>query len=737
MSGEKSVSKTFELAESFVNYTSRNVFLTGKAGTGKTTFLRHIVDNTSKKTVVAAPTGVAAINAGGVTMHSLFQLPFGPYIPDYGSGLEGQVNTRSNLISKIRFNQAKRKLLKEMELLIIDEISMVRADMLDATDAILRYIRKKPDQPFGGLQVLMIGDMFQLPPVTSDNDWSIIGKYYQTPYFFSAKALEEGLPICIELKKIYRQSNREFVDLLNQVRMNQVSPDKLEWLNRRYQQDFEPEINDQFITLTTHNKKAVSINQTQLRKLTTKSFQFKATIEGEFQESAYPVAERLELKEGAQVIFTKNDKEEPRRYYNGKIGVVSDIGKDRIKVTFPEEETEISVEEEEWKNIRYSLDEEKNELQEKELGSFRQYPLKLAWAITIHKSQGLTFQKAVVDAGSSFSPGQVYVALSRLTTIEGLILKSKVTYDSIRTDTAIIRFAESLQDDEVLEPVLEKERQEYIRGMIISTFEWNDLIDSLLQLKDYVLQSKITFKDTATGLINQWEHSLNSQRATASKFSRQLLGIFQTGDMQLLRERMQKATAYFIEEIDEKILELLKEHELAAKSKKNVKSYLKNLLLFQLKVSRKKSQLEQAMLLSSGLAGGARSLELLQAVDQHKQEPRENLAAEVEKHKPEKKAKGESQRMSLEMFKEGKSIFDIAGAREMAYGTIESHLAGFILTGEVEVSELVDQQKIKDIETIIAQLKTESLTEVKKAMSEDYTYGEIRAVFNHLKKEAS
>ncbi|MEL6558618.1 MAG: helix-turn-helix domain-containing protein [Bacteroidota bacterium] len=737
MSQKQSVNKTFEIAESFVNYTSRNVFLTGKAGTGKTTFLKHITDTTSKKTVVAAPTGVAAINAGGVTMHSLFQLPFGPYIPEYGSSYRSEVNTKSNLISKIRFNQAKRKLIKEMELLIIDEISMVRADMLDAMDAILRHLRKRPDQPFGGLQVLMIGDMFQLPPVTSDNDWNILGKYYETPYFFHAKALSEGLPICIELKKIYRQSDHQFVNLLNQVRMNEVNSISLEWLNERFKPDFEPALSDHFITLTTHNKNAQSINQTRLKQLTSKSFSFKATIEGDFQENAYPVAERLELKEGAQVIFTKNDREEPRRYYNGKIGVVSELAKDFIKVSFPEEEMEITVEEEEWRNIRYTLNEEKNELEETELGSFRQYPLKLAWAITIHKSQGLTFQRAVVDAAASFSSGQVYVALSRLTSMDGLVLKSKVTYDSIRTDPAIIRFAESLQDDDSLLPILEEERQYFIQNMLIKTFDWNDLIDGLSQHKDYVLTSKIGFKDTATELINIWEHELNSQRATASKFARQLLGIFEAGDYKLLQERMTKAVAYFKTALTEKLIDAIQDHVKEAKTKKNVKTYLKHLMLLHLKITTKEDQLQQALLIASGLANGAESTDLLEAVDQHKQESKEKLEEVVASHKPKKREKGESQRMSLQMFQAGKTVFDIATEREMAYGTIESHLAGFIATGEISIFDLVKMQKVEDITNVINKLKTESTSEIKQAMSDDYTYGEIRAVLNYLKLENS
>lgn len=729
----RETNRTFFLAESFVNYTSRNIFLTGKAGTGKTTFLRHIVASTPKKVAVAAPTGIAAINAEGMTLHSLFQLPFGPFIPDNGVAGEG-VNTKSNMLSKMRFHGAKRKLIRGLELLIIDEISMVRADMLDAVDAVLRFIRKRNHEPFGGLQVLMIGDLFQLPPVVPDSDWRLLNKYYQTPYFFSAKVLADEQPVCIELNKIYRQTDMEFVDLLNKVRMNQVSSGDLLWLNEFLDADFEPELNENFITLTTHNKKADFINQTRIHQLTTKAFQYVAKVEGDFPENAYPVAQRLELKEGAQVMFAKNDREDPRRYYNGKIGVVSHLSKEEIRVRFPEEDVEITVDLEEWRNVRYALVEEKNELEEEVLGAYRQYPLKLAWAITIHKSQGLTFEKAIVDAGASFSAGQVYVALSRLVSMEGLVLKSKVTQDSIYTDRNIVHFSNGLQDDAALESLLEEARQQYIRKTLVETFDWEELLDVVVQLREFVQNSNITFKDSANEFIAALQQTLITQRTTARKFVRQLINIFHKDDMGFLADRTAKAVAYFEEQLEKPVQLELNAHEAKVIGKKNTKSYLKNLLLIKVKVTTKLEQLERAGLLASGLANGAASEELLLAATEHKLEEREKLVKMVAENKPTQQVKGASQRMSFEMFQDGKTVGEIAAERDLAIGTIEGHLAQFVKSGELSVFEVVGEKKVEDIMAAIEQVDSQSSSDIKKVMSDEYTYGEIRAVISHLNR---
>ncbi len=479
----------FQLASLFVNQTGAPIFLTGKAGTGKTTFLKYIRENCFKKMAVVAPTGVAAINAGGVTMHSFFQLPFGPFIPvtrrgwdqddhqrddgghsgNYGnhSGLRGDHNSRAavdqrSLFANIRFNADKRDLLQELDLLVIDEVSMVRADTLDAIDSILRHFRGQPLTPFGGVQVLYIGDLFQLPPVVANEEWELLKEHYPSPFFFDAHALRQTPPFYLELKKIYRQNEAEFIDILNNIRNNQVTPEDLERLHQHYQPGFQAAKEKNYITLTSHNAKASGINQSELQNLPGKLHAFEADLNGDFNDRSFPAEKTLHLKEGAQVMFIKNDKGETRRYFNGKIGAIKKISGDNISVGFPGEADELIVEKETWKNIRYNYNREKDHIEEEELGSFSQYPLRLAWAITIHKSQGLTFRKAIIDAGSSFAPGQVYVALSRLTTIDGLILHSRIHPQSISTDQRVIAFTETALAEGRLRDQLQQEQQSFI-----------------------------------------------------------------------------------------------------------------------------------------------------------------------------------------------------------------------------------------------------------------------------------
>lgn len=413
----------FELATDFVNRTSRSIFLTGKAGSGKTTFLKHIVSTTSKKCVVVAPTGVAAINAGGVTMHSFFQLPFGPFLPGSQSKFNGvEVSDKHSLFKNIRFSRDKRELLRELELLIIDEVSMVRCDMLDAMDVILRQFRKRFNEPFGGVQVLYIGDLYQLPPVARTEEWEILKEHYQSPFFFHAHAALEVPPLYIELKKIYRQSDAQFIELLNRVRNNTIGQDDLQRLNSRYEGRFTPPASENYITLCTHNYKADAVNASELDKLPGKLHRFRGIIENEFSEKALPTEMELRIKEGAQVIFIKNDTEVERRYYNGKLAVVSNIDDDEIEVTFPDTQATLVISQETWRNIRYTLNRETGKVDEEEIGSFTQYPIRLAWAITIHKSQGMSLDAAEIDLSRSFAPGMGYVALSRVRSMDGIYL---------------------------------------------------------------------------------------------------------------------------------------------------------------------------------------------------------------------------------------------------------------------------------------------------------------------------
>jgi len=418
----------FQLAADLVNQSSSNIFLTGKAGTGKTTFLRYIKENCAKQLAVVAPTGVAAINAGGVTMHSFFQLPFSPFIPEVGGfNKQNEETTNKNgLLSKLRMTTEKKKILQELELLIIDEISMVRCDMLDAVDTVLRHTRRRNNERFGGVQVLFIGDMFQLPPVIKEHDWRLLKDFYSSPYFFDSLVIKEELPVYIEFDKIYRQSEEKFINVLNQLRNNQLDDDGRSLLERRFAPDFKRTKDDGYIILTTHNERARNKNETELNSLTNKSFSYRAEIGGDFPASAYPVEEQLLLKVGSQVMFIKNDTERIKRYFNGKIGIVTELENDKILVQCEDETEEIEVKKEKWENIRYTVDKKSRQLNEEVLGSFTQFPLRLAWAITIHKSQGLTFDKVIIDAGEAFAPGQVYVALSRCTTLDGIVLQSAI-----------------------------------------------------------------------------------------------------------------------------------------------------------------------------------------------------------------------------------------------------------------------------------------------------------------------
>ncbi|MEO6356356.1 MAG: AAA family ATPase, partial [Ferruginibacter sp.] len=433
---------SFQLASDFVNYTQASLFLTGKAGTGKTTFLKHIKENGVKNTVVVAPTGVAAINAGGTTIHSFFQLPFTPFIPvSTGYGASDTISDKHSLIGRLRLTNDRKEVMQKLELLIIDEISMVRCDVLDAIDTVLRHVRSQYAAPFGGVQVLLIGDMYQLPPVVKSEEWQLLAPYYKSEYFFNSHVIELQQPVYIELNKIYRQNDGAFVQVLNQVRNNEMDQESYQLLHTRYLPAFYPAREENYITLTTHNSKADTINFKALNELDGKVFSFDATVEGEFYEKAFPADVNLKLKVGTQVMFLKNDIEKVRRYFNGKIGVVEKIEDDKIFVQCRDEPTPIEVKKEKWKNIRYSLDKTTNQIEENEIGSFTQFPLRLAWAITIHKSQGLTFEKAIIDAGEAFAPGQVYVALSRCTTLAGMILHSRINNHSLRNDRRISEFA--------------------------------------------------------------------------------------------------------------------------------------------------------------------------------------------------------------------------------------------------------------------------------------------------------
>ncbi|WBX73909.1 helix-turn-helix domain-containing protein [Tenacibaculum pacificus] len=458
--------KELDLAIQFIEKTDRNLFITGKAGTGKTTFLHKIKNESLKRMVIVAPTGVAAINAKGVTIHSFFQMPFGPILPN-------QIENSSN--QQRKFNKTKIDIIRSLDLVIIDEISMVRADLLDGIDQVLRKYKNR-NKVFGGAQVLMIGDLQQLSPVVRPNDWSLLKEHYASVFFFSSKAFQESNTVSLELKKIYRQDNDEFIKILNEIRNDSLSPKSEKILNERYNPDFQPKKNEGYITLTTHNKRADAINTLALENIKKKSYFFKADVSGKFNENSYPNSADLELKVGAQVMFIKNDSSPEKRYFNGKIGEIRLIDEDTIYVKCPNDDFEIETKKEIWENITYSIDEETKEIKEDIAGSFTQIPLRLAWAITIHKSQGLTFEKAIIDAEASFAHGQTYVALSRCTSLEGIVLKTRIGSSSIINDRTVDSFNKNVNENVPDETVLSESEKTYQLNLISELFDFRPFL---------------------------------------------------------------------------------------------------------------------------------------------------------------------------------------------------------------------------------------------------------------------
>ena len=531
-----------QLANDFVQNTGCNIFLTGKAGTGKTTFLRNLHKNTAKRMIITAPTGVAAINAGGVTLHSFFQLPFGPFVP-------GSETYERNKQRQFRFSKEKKRIIKSLDLLVIDEISMVRADLLDSVDAVLRRHRRN-DLPFGGVQLLMIGDLHQLSPVAKHNEWQLIRQYYESIYFFSSNALENTQLLTIELKHIYRQSDAGFIRLLNRVRDNRLDESTIADLNQRYISNFTPDENQGYITLTTHNRNADAINQTRLQALTGKEHHFKAQISGDFPEHIYPTPATLKLKEGAQVMFVRNDPSAQKLYYNGKIGRVIKISGKNISVTCPEDPENIKVEPIIWENIKYMLNDENKEIEEDIIGKFEQYPLKLAWAITIHKSQGLTFEKAIIDAKAAFAHGQVYVALSRCKTLEGMVLSSPISSKGIETDKAITHFSENTGQDEPSENRLQAAIISYQQQLLLDCFNFQPLRNRLNYLARLLLGNVRVLQISGIADISQLEKTaVKDIFVVSDNFKRQLRTIFVDGNLPesdaAVLERISKASAWF------------------------------------------------------------------------------------------------------------------------------------------------------------------------------------------------
>ena len=535
-----------ELAFDFLQYTGTNVFLTGKAGTGKTTFLRELKRRSPKRMIVVAPTGVAAINAGGVTIHSFFQLPFGPYVP---GNAEGGAENEKRYTNK--FSREKINIIRSLDLLVIDEISMVRADLLDAvSDVLCRY--KDRSRPFGGVQLLMIGDLQQLAPVVKDDEWVLLKERYASPFFFCSRALQEVPYVGIELTQVYRQTDVAFLDLLNKVRDNRADQATLQALNRRYIPGFRPDDTEGYITLTTHNYQAQQINREKLEELEGKAYSYEAEIVDEFPEYSFPTDRHLVLKKGAQVMFVKNDASPEKRYYNGKIGRVTTISSDHILVRCGEEREAITVAKEEWMNTKYTIDAETQEISETVEGVFRQYPLKTAWAITIHKSQGLTFERAIVDAGAAFTHGQVYVALSRCKTLEGLVLSSPLRTGALICDQVVRQFTEGIEQGQPGREQLADAKRAYYLQLLKELFDYNGVLRRM-QYMSRILNEHLwrLYPELTERYRTEREFCHNELKDVGERFQMQLERLVnecrepeQDGQV---RERVAKGLAYFRE----------------------------------------------------------------------------------------------------------------------------------------------------------------------------------------------
>lgn len=538
-----------DLAWKFLEQTGTNIFLTGKAGTGKTTFLRNLKQHSPKRMIVVAPTGVAAINAGGVTIHSFFQLPFGPYLPAMKTDNSGRL--------KMNFNRDKIAIIRSLDLLVIDEISMVRADLLDAINDVLQRYRDR-NKPFGGVQLLMIGDMQQLAPVVKPDEWALMREYYNSSYFFDSKALQSTEYISLELQHIYRQSDNQFIEILNHVRDNTLNSVMLERLNSRYIADFEAEDIDGYITLTSHNDSARRINERKMESIDSPCYTFNCEVEGNFPEYMYPNDSELVLKKGAQVMFVKNDTSGAQRYFNGKIGQVTYVDQSRIEVTFDNVTEPVDVEIGEWTNTKYTIDTHTQEITEAIEGVFKQFPIKAAWAITIHKSQGLTFERAIIDAADSFSHGQVYVALSRCRSFEGLVLRTPLPTSAIINDSTIRAFSRNIGEHQPNQDVLSEQSRLYYQSLLIDMFNFVPL-----RIRLYALYRVFSahLSTLYPKLTEEWDETMkrfNSEILIVSeKFHAQIHNIIAATDDVLLCERIIKAQSYFIAKCEDIIVPIV------------------------------------------------------------------------------------------------------------------------------------------------------------------------------------
>ena len=751
---EKADPATF--TERFINQTNQSVFLTGKAGTGKTTLLKKIISSTHKNAVIVAPTGIAALNAGGVTIHSFFQLPFSGFIPDFGKatnlGASAKLEDKTTLLGHFRMNKQRQQIMRNLELLIIDEVSMLRADLLDAMDWSLRNVRRN-NVPFGGVQVLFIGDLLQLPPVVRSDEWNFLRNYYRGIHFFNAKVLEEQAPLYIELSTIYRQQDEEFIQVLNHLRDNQITNDDVKILNRYVKPDFDALKEDGYITLTTHNAKADEMNARALKSISGKSHFYDAEITGDFPEHLYPIDPKMELKIGAQVMFIKNDISFEKNFYNGKMGKIAFLGEEEVTVYFPEEKKTISVQKYEWNNIRYQLNAGTGEIKEDVLGTFVHYPLKLAWAITVHKSQGLTFDKAVLDVSDVFAPGQAYVALSRLRTLGGLVLLRPMRMNGLSNDQQVVQYAENKADHESLNKYLETGTRQFLLESLKQAFDLYDLSTAWnLHEASYKGLGAKSEKGKNLTWVTQQSQAIRNLVEPSKKFCLQLeRAISQASDMDFIHERVHAAYAYFFKTLDDVFASNLRKL-IDLKRVRKTKLYADEVEELDALLTEAIMRLKKIRILIEAIHSGrelSKELFKVSEIENYKvakiaaiqQEKRSNpslldmedddedfipILKSKKEPKPKKEKKISTYEQTLVLFQEGKSVDEIAALRQLAPNTILGHFANLIQAEKMELEDVMSPERIKELEAVFSNHEANTLTEWKELIGEDASYGEIR-----------
>ena len=747
----QSISEAAAYALRFINQTHQSVFLTGKAGTGKTTLLREIIATTHKNTVVVAPTGIAALNAGGVTIHSMFQLPFGGFIPDNSAPQFSDTTkfeTKATLRRHFKMSGQKRAVIRNMELLIIDEVSMLRADLLDAMDYMMQTVRKK-SAPFGGVQVLFIGDLLQLPPIIRDEEWRTLRNYYRGKFFFHAHVIQQYPPLYIELSKIYRQTDDRFISVLNNLRNNEITPSDIQTLNEFVKPDFDLKANKGFITLTTHNAKADVMNSQSLEDLEGKQMMFMPDITGDFPEKIYPVDPYLKLKVGAQIMFVKNDLSLDKNYFNGKMGVVKSMTTKEIWVHFPDEDKTIEVDKYEWQNIRYTVNEMTKEIEEEVLGSFVHYPIKLAWAITVHKSQGLTFDKAALDVSQVFLPGQAYVALSRLRSLNGLVLLSPLRMNGISNDQDVMDYAENKATEEALANALKRETKNFILNYLKNSFDWNELAQ---EWRNHQFSYNEDAENSAKSKHATWAQNqagvIWQLLDPSSKFLVQLDKLFHSEQLEFshISDRINAAFNYFMAPMDQLVYEILWKLE-EVKRLKKAKAFYDELIVLDDLQTKAVLQLMKAKLMVATLVKGEtiskdkltseeikkyKTIKVERVIEDFKKVNITLIEDEkdAERYAPKKTTKKEPKKSTVqetyELWLEKKTVQEIATIRKFTQETILSHLTKLIQVKTITISEVLSKDKVATLTEAFAGYKEESVSPLKEKYGDKFTWEELR-----------